>query len=266
MTNLEFVEKLKNIADNMKTLYVMGGFGAPAGYGNNRNRYINNYSYNKQTNRASMIKNCSNDTFFFDCICLGKGILWGFNGDVNRVYGGADYNSNGVPDFGADSLISHCTTSSTDFSNIEIGEWLWMKGHAGYYVGDGMVIECTPAWKNCVQYTKLSDRKWLKHGKIKYLEYVKGECEMSCPYWKNGKCTKEEIVVEQTKPEPFKLFDAVKLKSGAKYSNGKIPQKWVYSAKLYIREWNSNSDTCVVSTLKTGDITGRVFKKDIMAY
>lgn len=95
-------------------------------------------------------------------------------------------------------------------------------------------------------------------------ETAQHEC---CKYWKNGKCTKEEeVVVEQTKPEPFKLLDEVKLRNGAKYSNGKIPQKWVYSAKLYIREWNSNSDTCVVSTLKTGDITGRVFKKDIVAY
>jgi hypothetical protein len=190
MTNIEFVEKLKNIADNMKTLYVMGGFGAPAGYGNNKNRYANNCSYNKQTARTSMIKNCSDDTFFFDCICLGKGILWGFSGDTSKVYGGAAYKSNDVPDFGADSLISHCVSSSSDFSNIEIGEWLWMKGHAGYYVGDGMVIESTPAWKNCVQYTKLADRKWLKHGKIKYLEYVKEECHKCCPYWIDGKCTK----------------------------------------------------------------------------
>ena len=96
-------------------------------------------------------------------------------------------------------------------------------------------------------------------------EKAQHEC---CKYWKNGKCTKEEEVVEQTKPEPFKLFDAVKLKSGAKYSNGKIPQKWVYSAKLYIREWNPDADTCVVSTIKEEGtaITGRVFKKDIMAY
>ena len=225
MTNLEFVEKLKNIADNMKTLYVMGGFGAPAGYGNNRNRYINNYSYNKQTNRTTMIKNCSNDTFFFDCICLGKGVLWGFNGDVNKVYGGAVYKANGVPDFGADSLISHCTSSSTDFSNIEIGEWLWMKGHAGYYVGNGMVIECTPAWKNCVQYTKLSDRKWLKHGKIKYLEYVKEECDMGCPYWKEGKCTKE--IKEEKKKTNEELAKEV---IQGKWGNGKARKEKLTAA------------------------------------
>lgn len=190
MNNIEFVKKLKNIADNMKTLYVLGGFGAPAGYSGNRKRYSSNYSYNAQTTRKNMINKCSDDTFFFDCICLGKGILWGFNGDTKKVYGGATYNSNGVPDFGADSLRQHCSTWSTNFDSIEIGEWLWMKGHAGYYVGDGLVIECTPKWKNCVQYTKLTDRKWIAHGKIKYLEYVKEECELGCPYWKNGKCTK----------------------------------------------------------------------------
>lgn len=191
MTNIEFVEKLKQVV-NMNTLYVMGGFGAPAGYGSNRTRYKNNHSYNKNPTRQKMIDTCANNTFFFDCICLGKGILWGFNGDATKVYGGAKYCSNGVPDFGADSLISHCTSSSNDFSKIEIGEWLWMKGHAGYYIGDGKVIECTPAWLNKVQITKLSDRKWLKHGKIKYIEYVSEGCEMGCPYWKNGKCTKDD--------------------------------------------------------------------------
>lgn len=192
MNNIEFVKKLKHIADNLNTLYVMGGFGAPAGYGNNRSRYCKNYSYNMQTTRQNMIKNCKNNTFFFDCICLGKGVLWGFKGDVYDVYGGATYASNGVADFGADNLKNYCTTWSSDFSNIELGEWLWMPGHAGYYVGDGLVIECTPAWKNGVQYTKLAGRGWKKHGKIKYLEYVKEECEMGCPYWKNGECTKDK--------------------------------------------------------------------------
>ena len=179
----EFIEKLK-LAERSKTLYVKGGFGAPAGYKTNRTRYSTNNKYNKAADRAAMIKNCSSDTFFFDCVCLGKGILWGWNADTNAVYGGAKYTSGGVPDFAADSAMNHCSDVSTDFSKIEVGEWLWMSGHVGYYVGDGMVIECTPSWENRVQYTKLTQRKWKKHGKCKYIDYTATNSkpvEIVCP-------------------------------------------------------------------------------------
>lgn len=183
MTVNEFIEKLK-LAERSNTLYVKGGFGAPAGYKTNRDRYTNNNSYNKDPKRAKMIASCSADTFFFDCVCLGKGILWGWNANTNALYGGASYKSNNVPDFSADASMSHCTNVSTDFSKIEVGEWLWMSGHVGYYVGDGMVIECTPSWENRVQYTKLTARKWKKHGKCKYLDYSATESKkitISCP-------------------------------------------------------------------------------------
>lgn len=184
MTNKEFVEKLK-LATSVKTLYVMGGFGAPAGYGTNRKRYSTNYDYNKAAERTKMIKECSDDTFFFDCICLGKGILWGWNADPKKVYGGAVYTSNNVPDFGTEAAMSHCTDVSTNFSNLTVGEWLYMSGHVGYYIGDGKVIECTPKWENKVQIRSLNDREWVKHGKLKYIDYT-GKPEptkktFSCP-------------------------------------------------------------------------------------
>lgn len=43
----EFVAKLKDVAQNYKTLYVMGCFGAPL-TGGNVSRYCNNHAYNKQ--------------------------------------------------------------------------------------------------------------------------------------------------------------------------------------------------------------------------
>jgi N-acetyl-anhydromuramyl-L-alanine amidase AmpD len=46
-----------------------------------------------------------------------------------------------------------------------------MRGHCGVYIGDGKVVESTPIWKNGVQITALSARKWLKHGKLPYVEY-----------------------------------------------------------------------------------------------
>lgn len=170
MTSKKFVEMLKK-AESLKTLYVMAGFGAPAGCGNNRNRYHKEDPYNQKAARAKMILSCSGDTFFFDCVGLGKGILWGWTANKQKTYGGATYKANGVPDFGADDAMSHCRDVSTDFSKLVVGEWLWMTGHVGFYVGDGKVIECTPSWENGVQYTKLSARKWKKHGKLKYIDY-----------------------------------------------------------------------------------------------
>lgn len=176
LNNYQFVSVLKSIA-NKKTLYVMGCFGAPLTAAN-KIRYTNNHSYNRQSNRSSMIKSASEDTFGFDCVGLIKGVLWGWNGNVERLYGGADYASNGVPDINADTMIAKCKDVSTDFSSIDIGEAVWIPGHIGVYIGGGKVIECTPQWRNGVQIT--SKRKWQKHGKLPYIIYMaRGEDTVS---------------------------------------------------------------------------------------
>ena len=168
----KFVEIAKDIANNYKTLYVMGCFGAPLNL-KNKTRFTNNHIYNKQVDRKNMINRASDDTFGFDCVCLIKGILWGWNGNKNHIYGGASYMSNNVPDINANQMINHCKEISTNMENIEIGEILWMYDHVGIYVGNGKVVECSPAFKNKVQFTKLKDRDWKKHGKLKYIDYRK---------------------------------------------------------------------------------------------
>ena len=50
-------------------------------------------------------------------------------------------------------MITKCTGVSTNFAGILPGEAVWLSGHIGVYVGGGKVIECTPAFKNCVQVT-----------------------------------------------------------------------------------------------------------------
>ena len=46
------------------------------------------------------------------------------------------------------------------------------------YIGDGLAVECTPSWKNCVQITACNRdvagynrRNWTKHGKLPYITY-----------------------------------------------------------------------------------------------
>lgn len=168
----EFTTKAINIATKYKTLYVMGGYGAPLNT-ENKIRYTSNYSFNKQADRVFMISNASCDTFGFDCSCLIKGILWGWSGDPDDVDGGAVYASNGVEDVDANTLIGpdFCHNISTDFSTIIKGEIVWMDDHVGIYIGEGLVVESSPSWENKVQIVKLSARNWLKHGKLKYIEY-----------------------------------------------------------------------------------------------
>ena len=176
MNNLEFVEKLKDVALNYETLYVLGCFGAPLSV-KNKARYTKNNTFNK--GRANLINSQSADTYGWDCVCLIKGILWGWTGDPNKNYGGAVYCSNGVPDIGADTIITKCKNVSTDFNNIEVGELVWMPGHVGVYIGNGLAVECSPKWANKVQITACNcsktgynTRTWKKHGKLPYIDYV----------------------------------------------------------------------------------------------
>ncbi len=188
----EFITKLKDVEKNYNTLYVMGCFGAPM-TPSNKERYCSNHEYNRQANRSKLIRNASSDTFGFDCVNLIKGIMWGWTGDKKKAYGGAKYASNGVPDTNADGMIKLCSGVTTDFSNIEVGEAVWCKGHIGVYIGSGLAIECTPAWKNKVQITAVKNigtksgynaRTWTKHGKLPFIEYDvtennKNECNVN---------------------------------------------------------------------------------------
>jgi hypothetical protein len=141
---------------------------------------IDHHAYNRRATPKKAILAATADTFGFDCVCLIKGLLWGWSGDAGHTYGGAKYASNGVPDLGADQMFSQCRNASTDFSTIQVGEAVWMSGHIGIYIGDGLAVECTPTWKNCVQITAVHNigkksgyngRKWTKHGKLPYVTY-----------------------------------------------------------------------------------------------
>ncbi len=177
-TGKQLAEAALNVAKNYKTLYVMGCFGAPLTAANKK-RYTKNNPYNTAADRVKMINAASADTFGFDCVCLIKGLLWGWRGDASKSYGGADYAVNGVPDIGADTMITKCSGISTDFSKLEVGEAVWCKGHIGIYIGGGLAVECTPKWKNCVQVTACNcsksgynRRNWTKHGKLPYVSYT----------------------------------------------------------------------------------------------
>ena len=186
MKSKALVEKAVDIAKNHKTLYVMGCFGAPMS-ATNKKRYTKNHDYNKAADRTRMINAATADTFGFDCVCLIKGILWGWTGDKSRTYGGAKYptsadlKAGACPDVSADGMIARCTgVSTTGWASMVPGEAVWCKGHIGIYIGDGLAVECSPRWANKVQITAVAGcgkkagyntRTWTKHGKIPWVDY-----------------------------------------------------------------------------------------------
>lgn len=287
MKSKYFISQLKKAADS-KTLYVMGCFGAPMN-ATNKYRYTHNHSYNERPERTAMINAASADTFGFDCVCLIKGVLWGWDAKVNATYGGADYASNGVPDIGADSMILKCKDNTTgNWNNIQPGEVVWKEGHIGVYVGDGKVIESTPIWNNCVQYSNLGNtghttghyRNWTKHGHLPYVDYTDQEevIDDDPPYIvsvsgqiKTTKARAEAIqqvvanygfacLIREDATDELKIGDKVKMLKGAPvYGKSYGFSSWVYDTVLYVR---AISGACItVSTQTTGAITGRVDRK-----
>lgn len=207
-TSTELVAAAKAVATNSKTLYVMGCFGAPL-HDANKKRYTTNHFYNRQRSRRFKINAATADTFGFDCVGLIKGLLWGWNGDKAKTYGGAKYQANGVPDINADTMITRCTGLSTDFSSIQPGEVVWTDGHIGIYIGDGLAVEATPSWADRVQITAVlniearqgyNGRQWKKHGRLPYVTYTTGgktlddiAREVIAGEWGNGAERKQKL-------------------------------------------------------------------------
>lgn len=113
-----------------------------------------------------------------DCSGLIKGILWGYpeNGK---------YNSNGVPDINADTMIKNCSEVGTNFYHLPFGAVVHMPAHIGVHIGNGVCIESSPRWENGIQKTfingsgykntqGLHSRTWSKWGLFKYIDYSNG--------------------------------------------------------------------------------------------
>lgn len=168
MNNKEFAENALLIAKNTKNSYLLGGFGHIANKSNlNRllNQYPENYSW------IGKAQEIIGQGYYFDCVGLIKSIAWNFDFDLEHVYGGAIYTSNGFPDIDADSLINRCANVTSNLSNAIPGEIVHMQGHVGIVVSPTQVVECTPSGSCGVQITDLFARGWKKKGRLPWIEY-----------------------------------------------------------------------------------------------
>ena len=176
----ELVNRCIDIAKNYNTVYMWGAIGFPvtnASINSKAQQYPSWYTPARIAKFRSLI---GQDYFGFDCVGMIKSVLWGWNGNRSASYGGAKYASNGVPDLSADGTIKVCRNVSTEFKDVPVGAALWCSGHIGVYIGNGLGVECTPAWKNGVQITAVSamgakpgynTRKWTKWGLLPWVDY-----------------------------------------------------------------------------------------------
>lgn len=166
-----------------------------------------NYYGSGGSNWSSFI----NGGWYVDCTCSIKAILWGgrfIKDNRGKPHAGCNYGSNGVPDFTPSSCVAWTNATKGNFKTLVPGEILLMTshGHAGLYIGNGQVIEVTPAWTGgnpgcqISQIGKNGERikngrqvlSWEYHGKIPVIDYVsptpepKPEPSVPTPKYKVG--------------------------------------------------------------------------------
>ena len=201
MSSEELCKRLANIVQNYKTLYVNGGIGYRLN-DSGKARALQN-KYNASLTRRGYIKKADSHTWAFDCNNLILSVVRGWCGDETKSYGGADWSNPQWLD--TEALLNSGKDISTNFNTIIAGELVWLKGHVGIYVGNGRVIECTPKWLNCVQYSNLGNvpqykngnyRVWSKHCKLPFITY--SQSSVPTPNKPNKK-SNEEIADEVIK-------------------------------------------------------------------
>lgn len=165
-------------------------------------RYSNQYPYNVGYYDGQYLS--------FDCWNMVKALVWsrGTVADNWRVgYYEVCDPWTGIGDFNGIQILNACSDVSYDMSNVQAGEYLLYEGngHAGMYLGDGKVVECTASWGTWkVICTDMDDRgnrsfngayegRWYAHGKLPSVEYSDPEPKPCMPTYSEG----EQIMVNR---------------------------------------------------------------------
>ena len=204
MTCAALADKCIDVALHFKTIYMYAAYGfqvTDATIKSKAAQNLNGWYTKANIAKLQAVANQHPPAWGFDCVNLIKGLLWGWWGNPEKEKGGAVYASNGIPDTNADGVTD-------DFSHIEIGEAVWMAGHIGVYIGDGLAVECTPRWADGVQVTAVHNigkrngyngRTWTKHGKLPHVDYGDTPIEEETPDFALGVrvlkrgCTGEDV-------------------------------------------------------------------------
>ena len=209
-----------------------------------------------------------------DCVCMIKGILWGFNFNKSASHGGAIYGSNGVYDDNADGIVKRFTTNSTDFNNIEYGEVVHMAGHVGIYIGNGQVVESTAWFGRTIISNIGKDGKrtkdgrnggyWQNHGKIQYVDYSENKPTPS-PSKSIDELAREVIAGKYGNGDARKqalgsLYSQVQARVNEilKGNTNPSPSKRYLNLKPTVNSWTVYKTNKYFTPSRTSDVAGRL--------
>lgn len=229
MTNIELINRMKELLNE------------PNFYGSGGNQWSS-----WQNGRG----------WYVDCTCSIKAILWGgrfIPSNRGKAHAGCNYGSNGVPDFTPAKCVEWTNATRGNFKNLIPGEILLMTshGHAGLYIGNGQVIEVTPAWTGGTPGCQISQigvngerikngrqvLSWEYHGKIPVIDYISSD-------------TPKEQIKEKTIDELAKEVINGLWGNGEKRKN-KLGSKYreVQDRVNQILLGNNNSSTVIYKTI-----------------
>lgn len=176
-----FASLLKRVISEYRTVYYFGGNGEQSSsslFNSLKKRFPGFYTSSR---RSKLSPTFDKGYWAFDCSGFLRAVLWGWCGDTSKKNGGSCLGKGSVvPHDTSGVMISKCPGGgSKNFSNIQVGECVWMQDHIGAYVGNNQCAESTPGWDNCAQLTTLKNvtssgqklRSWTKHGKLPYVDY-----------------------------------------------------------------------------------------------
>lgn len=101
------------------------------------------------------------------------------------------------------------------------------------------------------------------------LENAKEICNKTQGYYvfnSKGEKVYPEETNDNISDNDLKVGDEVSLVHEATYTSGKAIPSFVFNSKLYLREFKDDKTKAIISTLKSGAITGVVFTKDLVKY
>lgn len=254
-TSKEFIKKAYE-AYNQRSCYVTGCFGAPLNYPEALDRWIAEWNNNKKheaviRDKAAKAAADGVPIYGWDCINYIKGLLYGWDNEPDKEYGGAVFLSNGVPDLTVYDFFNQCCTEqSTDFSTLVPGEMLYYNNgsHCGIYVGDGYALEATGKWDReiaksavinlLVKYPELAgadkQRSWQAHGKITFIDYTEEKMDniIICP------CCGAQLNAQLTLSPYEDLLDVYTVQNGD--SPWSIAVKYYNDGTLYYKIMDYN--------------------------
>lgn len=173
LTNTDFAKKAYDVATGVygKTTY-------------RRDNTADNYGW--QYNLLTWY----NNHWCADCIGFIKALVNGWSANKNANGGGMTMD--GYQDLTEAGLLSTCSGRSKSFTSLTIGEYLYMDGHGGIYIGEKTVngkvynvAECTMSWGGGCLLSYVDNKggrynhkggsyscNWTEHGKLNRIKYT----------------------------------------------------------------------------------------------